>query len=180
MDWCDRPPWRCVGAEGKGVPRVVCEQSRLASRGELGDNCPVDGDAREGPPRFEASLEALARSWNRLDPELLAPWLVEDVRYESLETELCLTGRRMVLDHLRRKVRRIEEAGEAARIRAQLGWVRTVGGGRRECVISSQGDVERAAVFLVALAADGRIERIEVCTSDPDPRLADGSEIFPC
>jgi hypothetical protein len=35
-------------------------------------------------------------------------------------------------------------------------------------------------VFLVALAADGRIERIEVCTSDPDPRLADGSEIFPC
>src|SRR4030042_1621308 len=109
MDWCDRPPWRCAGAEGKGVPRVVSEQSRLASRGELGDNGPVDEDAREGPPR-------------------------------------------------------IEEAGEAARIRAQLGWVRTVGGGRRECVISSQGDVERAAVFLVALSADGRVGRIEGAT----------------
>jgi len=160
--------------------RVVSERSSLASRGELGDNGCMADRGRDGPPRFEPALEALARSWNRLDPELLAPWLAEDVCYESLETELCLAGRRAALDHLRRKVRRIEEAGEAARIRAQLGWVRTVGGDRRACVISSQGDVERAAVFLVELAADGQIERIEVCTSDPDPRLADGSGIFPC
>jgi hypothetical protein len=34
-----------------------------------------------------------------------------------------------VLEYLRRKVARIEEAGEAARIRAELGWVRAAGGG---------------------------------------------------
>jgi len=132
-----------------------------------------------GAAPFEPALEALARSWNRLDPELLAPWLAEQVRYESLATDLCLFGREVVLEYLRRKVARIEEAGEAARIRAELGWVREAGGRRRACVISSQGELARAALFLVSVGKDGRIERIEVCTSDPDPRLADGSGIVP-
>jgi len=132
-----------------------------------------------GRRRFAPALEALARSWNRLDPSVVAPWLADEVRYESIETELCLTGRRAVLDHLERKAGRIEEAGEAARIRAELGWVRTAAGGRRECVISSQGEVERAALFLVTLAADGRIDRIEICTEDPDPRRAEGSGEVP-
>jgi hypothetical protein len=131
-------------------------------------------------PPFEPALEALARSWNRLDPDLLAPWLSEGVRYESATTELSLCGRQPVMDYLRRRVLRIEEAGEVARIRAELGWVPTARHGRRPCVISSQGDVERAALFLVTLAADGRIDRIEVATADPDPRLAEGSGVVPC
>jgi len=137
-------------------------------------------DLSRGMPRLEPALEALARCWNRLDPELLGPWLAEGVRYESAATDLYLSGRQAVIDHLRRKVLRIEQVGEAARIRAELGWVPTAGRGRRPCVISSQGDVERAAVFLVTVAADGKIERIEVCTADPDPRLAEGSGVVPC
>lgn len=136
-------------------------------------------DRSLGAPEFEPALEALARSWNRLDPELLAPWLADDARYESPAAELFLFGREAVLEYLRRKVARIEEAGDAARIRAELGWVRAASGGRRGCVISSQGELARAALFLVSVAEDGRIERIEVCTSDPDPRLADGSGIVP-
>jgi hypothetical protein len=132
-----------------------------------------------GAPPFEPALEALARSWNQLDPELLAPWLADDARYEAPAAELFVFGRELVLDHLRRKVARIEEAGEAARIRAELGWVHGAAGGRRACVISSQGELARAALFLVSVGKDGRIERIEVCTSDPDPRLADGSGIVP-
>jgi len=137
-------------------------------------------DPSRGMPRFEPALEALARCWNRLDPEFLGPWLAEGVCYESAATDLYLCGRQAVMDYLRRKVLRIEEAGEAARIRAELGWVATTSRGRRPCVISSQGDVERAAVFLVTLAADGKVERIEVCTADPDPRLAEGSGVVPC
>jgi hypothetical protein len=136
-------------------------------------------DRPPGTPPFEPALEALARSWNQLDPELLAPWLADDARYEVPAAELFLFGREVVLDYLRRKVTRIEEVGEAARIRAELGWVRGAGGGRRACVISSQGELARAALFLVSVEQDGRIERIEVCTSDPDPRLADGSGIVP-
>jgi hypothetical protein len=132
-----------------------------------------------GAPPFEPALEALARSWNRLDPELLAPWLADDARYEAPAAELFMFGREVVLEYLRRKVGRIEEAGEAARIRAELGWVREAGGRRRACVISSQGELARAALFLVSVGKDGRIERIEVCTSDPDPRLAHGSGIVP-
>jgi hypothetical protein len=46
-------------------------------------------------------------------------------------------------------------------------------------VISSQGELVRAALFLVSVGEDGRIERIEVSTSDPDSRLANGSGIVP-
>jgi hypothetical protein len=46
-------------------------------------------------------------------------------------------------------------------------------------VISSQGDVERAALFLVTLTVEGRIERIEVSTSDADRRHAEGSGVVP-
>lgn len=158
-----------------GPPRFL----HGAVPGELSENGCVAGNRCAEGALFEPALEALARSWNRLDPELLAPWLADDVRYESPAAELFLFGRQAVLEYLRRKVARIEEAGEAARIRAELGWIRTAGGGRRGCVISSQGEVERAALFLVGVAGDGRIERIEVCTSDPDPGLADGSGIVP-
>jgi hypothetical protein len=139
----------------------------------------MDDRPLDARPLFEPALEALARCWNRLDPELLDPWLAAGVRYESAATDLYLSGRQAVMDYVRRKMLRIEEAGEAARIRAELGWVPIAGRGQRPCVISSQGDVERAAVFLVTLSADGTIERIEVCTGDPDPRLADGSGVVP-
>ena len=130
-------------------------------------------------PSFEPALEALARSWNRLDPELLLPWLDEDVCYLSAATELHLSGRQAVMDYLERKVGQIEAVGEEARIRAELGWVPTLGPSRRPCVISSQGDVERAALFLVTLTVEGRIERIEVSTSDADRRHAEGSGVVP-
>ena len=128
---------------------------------------------------FEPALEALARSWNRLDPELLLPWLDEDVCYLSAATELHLSGRQAVMDYLERKVGQIEAVGEEARIRAELGWLPTLGHARRPCVISSQGDVERAALFLVTLTVEGRIERIEVSTSDADRRHAEGSGVVP-
>lgn len=130
-------------------------------------------------PPFEPALEALARCWNRLDPELLAPWLADGVCYESAATELYLVGREAVLEHLRRKVARIEEAGEAARMRAELGWLRSGAGRGRSCVIASQGEIGRSALFLVALTADGRIERVEVVTRDPDPWSAESSGLVP-
>lgn len=128
---------------------------------------------------FDPALEALARAWNRLDPDLLAPWLADRVRYVSSDTELSLQGSVQVLEYMRRKTARIEEAGEVARIRAELGWIPSLTGGRRPCVISSQGDVDRAALFLVTVTEDGLIERIEVSTTDPDPTLAEGAGILP-
>jgi len=117
--------------------------------------------------------------WNRLDPDILEPFLSESVRYESFETELCLEGKTAVLEHLRRKVGLIETAGQDARIRAELGWVESWGGGRKPCVISGQGDVDRSALFFVTLDADGRMDRIVLSTVDPDPQAAEPSGIIP-
>lgn len=142
----------------------------------LRDNGPMDDPQLT---EFEPAVVALARAWNRLDPDLLMPWLAENVRYDSAATDFSLQGRRSVLDHFRRKVARIEEAGEEARIRAQLGWVCRVGGRRRACVISSQGGADRSALFIPSLTSAGLIERIEICTSDPDPAAAEATEVFP-
>ena len=128
---------------------------------------------------FEPAVVALAQAWNRLDPDLLAPWLADNVRYDSAATDLSLEGRQSVLDHIRRKVARIEEVGEEARIRAQLGWVHGAGGRRRSCVISSQGSAGRSALFIPSLTSSGLIERIEICTGDPDPAAAEPTEVFP-
>lgn len=125
------------------------------------------------------AVVALALAWNRLDPDVVAPWLDETVCYDSRDTDLSLRGRGPVLEYLRRKSARIEEAGEVARIRAELGWLRGPSGELRPCVISSQGAVERAALFLVTVGDSGLIERIEVSTADPDPATAEGSGIVP-
>lgn len=143
---------------------------------ELRDNGSMDDPRRTD---FEPAVVALARAWNRLDPDLLAPWLAETVQYDSADTDLSLHGRQSVLDYLRRKVERIEEAGDAARIRAQLGWVQGVAGHRHPCVISSQGGTVRSALFIPSLTSAGLIERIEVCTRDPDPAAAEASGVVP-
>jgi hypothetical protein len=142
----------------------------------VSDNVGMDEPA---PLQFASAVTALARAWNRLDPDVVAPWLDDDVRYDSLETELSLQGRTAVLEHLRRKAARIDEAGELARIRTQLGWVASLGGEPRPCLIADQGGVERTALFLVTVTEEGLIARIEVCTRDPDPALAVGSGIVP-
>ena len=128
---------------------------------------------------MESALEALARSWNRLDPGILEPLLAPEVRYESFDTDLLLEGKATVLDHLTRKVELIELVGEDARMRVQLAWVPGHGGERRPCLISSQGDVKRAALFFVSLGSGGLIHRIVLSTHDPEPCSAEATGIFP-
>ncbi len=128
---------------------------------------------------IERALEALARTWNRLDPGILDPLVAPDVRYESFDTDLLLEGKTAVLDHVARKVELIEMVGEDARMRVQLGSVPGPGGTSRPCLISSQGDVEHAALFFVTVEPDGLINRIVLSTLDPDPRTAETTGIFP-
>ncbi len=123
-----------------------------------------------------AATEALARCWNRLDPQLLAPWLAECVRYTSSDTDLHLEGRAAVLDHLERKAALIEQVGDAARLHAELGLV---GSPQQPCVIASQGDRGPSALFLVWVDGEGLISRVEVTTRDPDPRSALPSGVRP-
>ena len=133
----------------------------------------------DDPAAIQQALEALARTWNRLDPGILEPLLAPDVRYESFDTDLLLEGKSTVLDHVTRKAELIELVGEDGRLRVQLGSVPGHGGGRRQCLISSQGDVERAALFFISLGSDGLIHRIVLSTLDPDPRTAEATGFFP-
>jgi hypothetical protein len=128
---------------------------------------------------LEAATAALARAWNRLDPDVIAPWLADGVRYASADTDLVLEGREEVLEHLRGKMERIGEIGEAARIRAEIGHLPAAGGWARPCVISTQGDRGVSVLFLVWLDDEDRVARVELVTTDPDPRSAVGSGLIP-
>ncbi len=127
----------------------------------------------------EEATIVLALAWNRLDPGLLEPWLADDVLYESPDTELLLDGRTQVMSYLVGKMELLAELGEDARVRAQIGTVALPGDPRHPCVISGQGDLERAALFIVRLGGDGRISTITVTTADPDPGSAEASGEFP-
>ncbi len=147
--------------------------------GWVAGNATISAMTHHDPAVLRAALEALARTWNRLDPGILEPWLAEGIRYESLDTDLLLEGKTTVLDHLTRKVDLIEMVGPEARMRIQIGWVPGHGGQRKPCLISAQGDVDRSALFFVSVGPDGLIDRIVLSTSDPDPRSAEASGIFP-
>lgn len=126
-----------------------------------------------------AALAALARTWNRLDPSELDSWLGDDACYESVETELTVAGPAQVMAYIERKVELIELVGDDAAIRAQLATMVTAAGVERPCVVTSQGGVERAALFLVDLDAAGLIGRIRVSVEDPDPAAAKATGWFP-
>ena len=128
---------------------------------------------------LEAATTALARAWNRLDPDVVAPWLADGVRYGSIDTGLVLEGRDEVLEHLRGKMERIEEVGETARIRAELGHLPACSGQTRPCVISTQGDRGVPVLFLLWVDSGDRVVRIELATVDPDPRSAVPTGVVP-
>ena len=121
-----------------------------------------------------AATEALARAWNRLDPGVVAPFLSEDVSYESVETELHLVGKRQVMANLERKAELITAAGEGAEVWAEVGSLPAPADQRYPCVISRQGGGGRTALFLLRFTTDGLIERVEVVTSDPDAAVGSG------
>ena len=129
--------------------------------------------------RLAAATEALARAWNRLDWTVIEPWLADDVVYEAHDVEMALDGKSVVLDYLRRKMELINRLDESALVRAQLGRLTAPGCPDRPCVISGQGELDRAALFLVELAGDGRVCRITVSTTSPDPDRAEALGIFP-
>ena len=79
---------------------------------------------------MDQALEALAAVWNRLDPDVLRPFLNDTVRYESFETELALElarydgfdpGRYPGFDELHAKLR-LEVSREIVRraVRSEL------------------------------------------------------------
>jgi hypothetical protein len=136
-------------------------------------------DLDTGTNALEAATRALARAWNRLDPGVIAPWLADGVRYSSADTDLVLEGKDVVLEHLFRKMERIEEVGEAARIRAEIGHLPAIGGRSRPCVIATQGDRGVPVLFLLWLDGEDHVDRVELTTTEPDPRSAVPSGLVP-
>lgn len=109
------------------------------------------------------AARAIADAWTDLETGPLAELLDPRVRYESRAVEMLLEGRPEVIAYLERKMQLIEMVGEEAHIEARL--VRLdVRGDRRWAVLSKQGALERAAVFLPSVDAAGAIVAIEVLT----------------
>ena len=73
----------------------------------------------------------------------------------------------------------LAELDEDSQVRAQMGTVEVAGRADHPCVISGQGDLDRAALFVVDVDAEGRVSTITVSTSSPHPEQAVASGEFP-
>jgi hypothetical protein len=116
------------------------------------------------------AVRALTRAWNRLDVGEVESSFTDDVSYVAPAVGLSLGGRTEVLGYLRRKMDLIAQVGDDGKIEARVATLARASGDVW-CLVSTQGDVERAAVFILELDRSGQIARVEVST-DPEDRAA--------
>lgn len=133
-------------------------------------------------------VEIYAKAWNRLDFELLEPFLDDDVVYESQEVLSSLNGKAAVSEYLRGKFATIRKAIWRSQVYAEIGHCGTQDGINiqvlsaepfRPCILMAQGDPSKVLVLVLLDVESAKIKRIDLCTVVPHPSSAIRSGIYP-
>lgn len=133
-------------------------------------------------------VEIYARAWNRLDFEILGPFLDDGVVYESQEVFDSLDGKKAVSDYLRGKFATIRRTRWKSEVYAEIGHCGTQDGNNiqvlsaepfRPCVLMAQGDPQKVLVLVLLNVESGKIKRIDLCTLVPHPSSAIRSGVYP-
>lgn len=119
------------------------------------------------PPTLseEAAVEAFARAWNRLEPEVFLRLLAEDARYASQWVFEELVGAQAISHYLREKMRTVKAHAlnhPEARVRVETGSLSPRAGSRPVAWMTqgNSGQVQAAVLFEVA---ENRIQRYDLC-----------------
>jgi hypothetical protein len=104
----------------------------------------------------------IALAWNRLDADVLDPFLADDVVYVSQHALMPLVGKLAVMEYLRDKMRTCHQSG--TRMFAELG-VYQLG----PCVMFAQGQPENLCGTILVRLQDGCITPIDILGIDLVP-----------
>lgn len=133
-------------------------------------------------------VEIYARAWNRLDFEILEPFLDESVVFESQEVFSSLDGKEAVSEYLMGKFATIRKTRWKSDVYAEIGHCGTQDGNNiqvlsaepfRPCILMAQGDPNKVLVLVLLDVESAKIKRIDLCTVIPHPSSAIRSGVYP-
>lgn len=128
-----------------------------------------------------------AEAWNVLDLDLFAPYMAEEVTYDSQHVFETLKGRDAVEAYLRQKMETIRYAPGAS-VRAEIGFCGSQRGWtvqvlsaevNRACVLMEQGASPEPVALVLLDVEEDRVKGISLCTAAPHPSTAQRTGIYP-
>ena len=115
-------------------------------------------------PRKLEACRAYARMMNTLNPDLLDPWLDDDMKYTSQWVFEDLVGKQEYLKYIRGKIQSIKKYG--ARVWAEIAYTDAFGAG--PCVVLAQESPDNLqATLLIEMDGDRIISMCMCCAPSP-------------
>jgi|GEM_PF-749986 len=122
-----------------------------------------------------------AKAWNTLNPEVIEPYLAEDVAYESQQVLSALVGKEEVFDYLKGKMQTIRKNLLQSDVYAEIGYCGNQEGYNvqvwsanqgKPCVLMAQGNPDEVLALVLLKTEEGKIKRVDICTIAPHPSTA--------
>ncbi|MGI8542642.1 MAG: hypothetical protein ACR2MD_04100 [Aridibacter sp.] len=130
----------------------------------------------------EAELVKIyAKAWNTLNPTIIEIYLADDVVYESQSVLTPLIGKEEVFDYLQGKMQTIRKTRYKSDVFAEIGYCGSQDGYNiqvlsaevfRPCILMAQGNPDEVIALILLETESGKIKRIDLCTTIPDPKSA--------
>ncbi|TXE08551.1 hypothetical protein ES711_08595 [Gelidibacter salicanalis] len=121
------------------------------------------------------SIRALAKSYNKLDHDLLDSILEDNIIYESQNVLDPVVGKANVMDYLRAKFDAIRVSNNL--VHAEIGFLSE--NSQDPCIILSQGNKDNKGALILIEENNNKIARIDICTIAPHWSSAIRTDEYP-
>jgi hypothetical protein len=106
------------------------------------------------------TLRTYAQMMNNLDPEIIEPYLADDVKYSSQTVFAEMKSKQEYMAYLRQKLPVIKASGQI--VYAEMGTVKR-GMPNEPCVVLAQGSQSNRIATILIETRDDKISRLTMC-----------------
>ena len=123
-----------------------------------------------------------------MNPEVIEPYLAEDVVYESQQVFSALIGKEEVFDYLKGKMQTIKNNSPQSKVYAEVGYCGSQEGYNvqvwsasegKPCVLMAQGNPNEVLALVLLETEEAKIKRVDICTVAPHPSTATRTGEYP-
>ncbi len=133
------------------------------------------------------TLRTIATAYNTLDATLFEDLLADNFIYESQSVIAPMTGKKTFMNYIKEKFHAVHQSGNNCY--AEIGFigmqdqmdskVKLMLDENNPCLIISQGSKINKGALLFIEKKEGKVIRMDMCTSIPDCSLARGTSEYP-